>query len=123
MKVYYAHCENIYNTPQEKRDIETLEALGLEVVNPNGGIKIPDELRGHKNSSNLIMEFFKEEVKKCDALAFRSVPDGLITAGVMTEIQTMRDAKKPVIELPSMIAQRSMSIEETREYLHEIGQR
>ncbi len=35
MKVYYAHFMGIYNTHQEHRDIDTLIALGLEVVNPN----------------------------------------------------------------------------------------
>lgn len=34
-KVYYAHSLHLYNTPQEKRDIELLEKLGFEVLNPN----------------------------------------------------------------------------------------
>ena len=35
MTVYYAHPMAIYGTPQEDRDIETLENLGFTVVNPN----------------------------------------------------------------------------------------
>ena len=35
MKVYYAHSMGLYNSPQEARDIETLENLKLEVLNPN----------------------------------------------------------------------------------------
>ncbi len=34
MKIYYAHPMSLYGTLQEKRDIETLKALGFEVVNP-----------------------------------------------------------------------------------------
>jgi hypothetical protein len=33
--VYYAHCLHLYGTPQERRDVLTLEALGFKVVNPN----------------------------------------------------------------------------------------
>lgn len=36
MKVYYAHCMTIYDTPQETRDLKLLEKdLGYEVLNPN----------------------------------------------------------------------------------------
>jgi hypothetical protein len=35
MRVYYAHCIAIYSTPQEDRDVFTLESMGFEVINPN----------------------------------------------------------------------------------------
>lgn len=38
MKIYYAHCQAIYGTVQEKRDIELLQRLGFEVVNPSDSI-------------------------------------------------------------------------------------
>jgi hypothetical protein len=38
VRIYYAHCMAIYNTPQEARDIDLLETIFSEfnyVVNPN----------------------------------------------------------------------------------------
>ena len=119
MKVYYAHCMAIYGTPQEARDIATLEALGLTVVNPN----TPECDAGYIAQG---MDYFKRFVTECDAIAFRAVPDGRIPAGIWREIQMFRESpgvSKPVIELPSSIWERGMSPDATREYLKEIGQR
>lgn len=37
MKIYYAHCIAIYNTPQEERDLEKIKKLftAAEIYNPN----------------------------------------------------------------------------------------
>ena len=115
-KVYYAHCIAIYNTPQEKRDIEALEAMGFEVANPNS----PECAEGYKRHG---MEFFKQFASTCDLIAFRALPDGAIPAGVGTEILFFVEAKKPVLELPSNYLRRLMTVEQTREYLKEVGQR
>ncbi len=32
---YYAHCVDIYHTPQEQHDLDALTRLGFRVVNPN----------------------------------------------------------------------------------------
>jgi hypothetical protein len=65
MRIYYAHCIAIYDTPQEQRDIETLQQLGFEVVNPN----CPESANGYKV---LGMEYFRQFADTCDAIAFRS---------------------------------------------------
>lgn len=125
MKIYYAHCMAIYNTPQEKRDIYLLEGLGFEVENPN----MPKHQNAAKNilDSGLteaeVMKYFTLNVKFCDGLAFRSLPDGRIPAGVSKEIKTMRDKNGLVFELPRGLVDRVMSVEETIEYLMEKGQR
>jgi len=67
------------------------------------------------------MEFFLREVRKCDALAFRALSSGKIPAGVYKEIMTALEEQIPVIELPSALSQRGLSVEQTREYLREIG--
>ena len=85
MKVYYAHCMAIYGTPQEARDIATLEALGLTVVNPN----TPECDAGYIAQG---MDYFKRFVTECDAIAFRAVPDGRIPAGIWREIQMFRES-------------------------------
>jgi hypothetical protein len=116
MRIYYAHCIAIYDTPQEQRDIETLQQLGFEVVNPN----CPESANGYKV---LGMEYFRQFADTCDAIAFRALPGGSVPAGVFAEIGIFRDKGKPVIELPSSINLREMSVEETREYIRECGAR
>ena len=116
--IYYAHGMYLYGSAQEARDIELLTGMGFDVVNPSD----PDyaaEAKLHGNSMN----YYKELVRKCDGLAFRASPDGLITAGVFCEIQEMQTKGGPVIELPSMMKRRSLDIGQTVAYLHEIGER
>lgn len=146
MKVYYAHCIALYNTVQERRDIDTLlvtfQAGPVEIVNPNS----PEveqrcsELRkeveyingridqGYQaqrlDASEIIMSgVFKPLVRSCDVLAFRALYDGSVTAGVAKEIEYALEASIPVIELPSSVLRRTLNVEQTREYLREIGQR
>ena len=110
MKIYYAHSISIYNTSQEKRDIKSLESLGFDVVNPNKEIH-------QENYRSKGMDYFVELVNSCDAIAFRAHPNGDIPAGIYKEIQ----ADKPIIELPSSINGRKLTVDETREYLKEVG--
>lgn len=118
MKVYYAHPLNIYNTPQEQRDLDTLATLfGAEnILNPN--TRELDTLY----KRNYDMNMFFDLVRACDVLAFRPTPFGKITAGVAAEIQVAKESGKLIIELPNFIG-RNMSVEMTREYLSEVGQR
>ena len=113
MRVYYAHCQALYGTPQEDRDINILERLGFTVLNPNG-VSLPEVVT---------MDFFFDLVITCDVVAFRSLPDGAIPAGVAGEIATAQKNNIPVIEIPSGILRRGINVEETREFLSEIGQR
>ena len=124
--VYYAHCMAIYNTPQEKRDVELLESLGFDVLNPNAKEHIEEVMKTQQNKlldkdeiGMLVMEYFSSLVDKCDIVAFRALPDGRIPAGIAKEIKR----GNMVFELPSGILKRTISVEETREYLREAGQR
>lgn len=132
MKAYYAHCMAIYSTTQEDRDIETIENLGFEVLNPNNPSiaaacnAIRERFLGIPDidvSSFIMREVFRPLVESCDVFVFRALPDGAIPAGVAGELRWALEFGKPVIELPSAIARRSLSVEATREYLKEIGQR
>lgn len=116
LKVYYAHPVSLYNTPQERRDLATLETLGFIVYNPN----CQDCADGYKKEG---MDFFWRKVTSCDALAFRSFPDGSVPAGVAKEIVFAKDADKPILELPSGILKRELEVDETKEYLSQLGQR
>lgn len=118
MKIYYAHSKNLYDTPTEKRDILMLAALGFDVVNPN-------ELEHQRECMKWanVMLYFYTLVAQCDALAFRGLASGEIPAGVAGEIQEALQHNLPVIELPTRVARRSLSIEETREYFRCCGER
>ena len=121
MIVYYAHCQAIYGTPQEDRDINLLQRMGHLVVNPaNFDQKRIQEV---KDKTGDVMSYFCDRVLQCDALAFRALPDGRIPAGVGVEITAARVANMPVFELPSGVRSRTMNMPETREYLEEVGQR
>jgi hypothetical protein len=116
VKVYYAHCLALYGKPQEERDTTILRALGFEVVNPNA----PEHAAGYQREG---MDYFRRFAKECDAVAFRALADGAIPAGVAEEVHAFRVESKPVIELPSGMERRALSVAATREYLRESGQR
>lgn len=123
-RVYYAHCLAIYNTPQEKRDIETLEALGFNVINPNCP-ETAEMVRVLKEQGrdDYMRAVFAPMVKDCDAVVFRGLPDGRVPAGIAGELEYASEYGRPVIELPSAVLSRTMTVAQTREYLKESGQR
>ena len=130
MKVYYAHMMSIYDTPQEQRDIKTLEALGFEVVNPNQP-EIQDAIQKWKESPNpkrnyeeKFHEIFGALVKACDVFAFRAFPiTGQMPLGIFRELEYAQIAGKPIIELPTLTSTRMLGKEDTIQLLKELGQR
>jgi len=129
LKVYYAHFMGIYNTPQEKRDVETLEALGFEVLNPNTPETKEQCKREFDHVSNdeeyqrAFSVVFHPKVSQCEVFAFKALPDGRIPGGVAIELRWAQLANKLIIELPSGTYARCMGKDDTREYLRDIGQR
>jgi len=129
MKAYYAHFMGIYNTPQEKRDITTLEALGLVVINPNNPEVQKQCKEQFSNASNNVEylkafdSIFNPIIDQCEVFAFKALPDGRIPGGVAKELAYAQKNKKIIIELPSGMLARSMDGDSTREYLRDIGQR
>jgi hypothetical protein len=122
MKVYYAHCQFLYGTKQEARDVALLEDIFDEVLNPNQE-QFQKQAEEMKKQNKNAMNLFLSLVDGCEALAFRALPDGRIPAGVAGEIKRMRQNNGLIIELPSGLLSRSIDVEETREYLTETGQR
>jgi nucleoside 2-deoxyribosyltransferase len=123
-KVYYAHSMHLYNTKQEERDIKTLEELGFEVFNPNSGT-IQEEVEKYKLEFGdaSTMEYFKLLVQNCDIFVFRAHPNGKIPSGVGFELNYAMELGKLIIELPSLLSTRHLSLADTREYLKLLGQR
>ena len=142
MIVYYAHCLQLYGTKQEQRDLETLRGFGFQVTNPadDAYAKLAktvkqvyanpttDEERAlvapFADAGEAVMQLvFRGLVCNCDALVFRALPDGRIPAGVAQEIAWANLLGKPVIELPTNLLSRTMTVDQTREYLRLVGQR
>ena len=119
----------IYNTPQEERDIKTLESLGLDVLNPNTPEtqeECTNEFKTVKTDEEYNTAFAKvffTKVNSCEVFAFRSLPDGRIPGGVYKELKEAQRLNKIIIELPCGTYSRGMGKEDTREYLRDIGQR
>jgi len=116
MKIYYARPINLYKTKQDVRDMELLIKLFGYVVNPD-----KEELQRRYDIEG--MDVFTAAVADCDSLAFRSFPDGKISAGVKKEIDKAIELGKPVIELPTITETRVLSVEDTRSYLSYLGHR
>lgn len=116
MKCYYARPIHLYNSEQDKRDIQAIENMGFEVVNPN-----KEHLQERYKTEG--MNVFLEAVSDCDALAFRAFPDLSIPAGVKKEIDKANELRKIVFELPTITSKRVLSVEDTREYLKLLGYR
>ena len=116
LRCYYAHCMSIYNTPQEQRDLEELNKLGFEVVNPNH----PGSEEGYQQTG---MDYFLDMITDCNVLVFRSLITQEIPAGITKEIAHAQYRGLPIFELPTRVDQRKLDVEQTREYLREVGQR
>ncbi len=114
LKSYYAHSINLYNSIQEKEDLESLKNLGFEVINPNS----EEHSEGYEKKG---MEYFYKVLKNCNVVFFRSNPDGTINAGISKELEYALRLKLPIFELPCMLSKRSLTIEQTREYLKNSG--
>lgn len=116
MKVYYARPISLYGTKQEERDKDTLAALGFEIIDPNKA----ELVERYKTEG---MKVYLELVHQADLVAFRAFPDGSIGAGVMKEIREAEERDMPVIELPTILSNRVLSVNDTREYLKLMGHR
>lgn len=129
MKVYYAHSLHLYGSPQEKRDIELLQSLGFEVVNPSDKphcdkcSELREQISEYDIASEAIMLYFMDVVDSCDAVAYRAHVDGKIPGGVGMEIKHAWEGNKPVIELPTFLESRFLDRKQTREYLKYLGER
>jgi hypothetical protein len=115
-RAYYARPLSLYGTPQEGRDKSLLATLGFEAVEINK----PELQKAYEVTG---MDVFKDSVLGASALFFRSFIDGTIPAGIAKEIAWARLAGIPVLELPSRIERRTLSVDETRITLAELGQR
>lgn len=117
LRIYYAHSFHLYGSKQESRDLELLSSLGFSVLNPNR----PHHQDRYKEKG---MKYFTEDIlPRCDFCAFRAYPGGNLPAGVAKEVVCFQTANKPVIEIPNFYNRRILSVEETRLFLAENGQR
>ena len=111
MKIYYAHPVNIYDTIQEKEDLDFLKLLfpNDEIINPN----TIEHDKAYKEQG--MPYFFAIIVEEINVIAFRALPTGKISAGVMGEIRVGLSNGVSIIELP-YFKDRGLSVNETRNY-------
>ncbi len=119
---YYARCQTIYGSMQELRDIELIAELDSHVLPFDAEVSAA-VVKAKASSDSVMDTVFQPLVEKCDILFFRALPDGKIPAGVAREIGFARELGLPVLELPSGVLYRTMTVAETQEYLRESGQR
>lgn len=115
---YYARPISIDGSPQELRDHDLIRAMGYEPY-PIGDEK-KKVLELYKTAGMLA---FKACVEDSSLLIFRAFPDGSIGTGVAQEIEWAINDGIPVVEFPRQVARRTLSVDETREMLRELGQR
>jgi len=117
MYIFYSHPVSVFNTELEIQDLVLIGRCFPRaiVVNPNS----PEHNLQYKEKG---MVHFLDKIRFCDILVFRATPEGKITAGVMKEIQTAKAYNLPILELP-YVADRGLTVEETREYLIQVGAR
>ena len=122
LKCYYAHTMLSYGSTIEKKDIETLEKLGFEVLNPNQEW-IQEEVKQYieENGRDKTMDYFKKLIDTCEVVAFRANPDGNILSGIAFELKYSAEKSKPIIELPSSMFDRMWDYPKTKQYLIEVG--
>jgi hypothetical protein len=117
-KAYYARPISIDNTQQAYRDHELIRSLGFEPYPV-----AEDKKWALETYREIGMEAFKPYVEVSSVLIFRAFPDGSIGAGVAKEIAWAEAAGIPVIEIPRQISRRTLSVEDTKAMLAELGQR
>lgn len=118
-EAYYARPKSLYGSAQEARDEATIRQLGFEPI----ALNKPEIEAAVKASAVNPMEAFRPLVQRAKALFFRPFLDGAIGAGVAKEIEWAVAAGLPVVELPHFAGRRILTVDETRTYLSELGQR
>ena len=113
---YYARPISLYGTKQEERDIALIERMGYEAIQIN-----KKEIQSRVAAEG--MEVFLPLVQQASALFFRGFLGGAIGAGVAKEIAWAEEAGIPVLEIPSGIGMRTLTVEATRDCLKELGAR
>lgn len=121
MTVYYAHPLWLYDTAVERADVELIERELGSVLNPNA----PEHDAAYKTRKAATgngMDYFLEDVLPgCGACVFRADTDGLVSSGVVLEVNWFAERGLPTYELmadglvPAVVdPERVMIVEESR---------
>lgn len=113
---YYAHPTTEYGTNLELMVLKHLEKCGFMVINPNNPIT-DLEYRVAKSTGGFdkAMRVFYNLIDRCDLVTFTPFYDGMISSGVVRELEYALNAGKPVLEVPlqHLIKARYLSYEDT----------
>lgn len=139
MKLYFAHPISSYGTPQERRLVDFLTAVGHEVINPNApehqahAARIRAASSDPKNAGREVMAYFIALARRCDMCAVLPFPDGKIGAGIVAEAASFlergagvyevgdKDGGFQVCAMRGLDPKRCLNVEETRKYLRRLS--
>jgi hypothetical protein len=118
---YYAYPITTHDFLIESNNIQLLENLGFEIMNPSTSKEIREELQNriHLDGKFYNAEFFEHALSKCSILAFRTLPDEMTKTNGAVEINEVFRYNLPIIELPQDIESCSLSNEEIITYLYQ----
>lgn len=98
--IYYAHPMSWYDTRDELLDVAALGELGL-VSNPNS-VQFQSQVEYAERKGKPVMDIFANYIEHiADAVAFRRLNNGKISAGVAREVFEAIIWGKPVYEITS----------------------
>lgn len=116
MKAFYSRPINLYGTLEDQRNIDSIKSLGYEVIDTES-----EEIQAEYSRKG--MDVFFDLIKNTDVLFFKCALNMQITQGVYKHIVFASDNGIPVLEIPTILNARVMSLEDTRKYLQLTGKR
>jgi len=113
-KIYFLHPENLYNTPQEERDLNLIKYLW-----PDASIYNPNSKKDEQKYKEYGIEWFLDRIADCQLIIFRRFIDGKIGVTDLIKIKYGTvDCAIPILELPIILESQQLSINDTMEYLN-----
>lgn len=128
MKIYFGHPINTYDTEEESRLLEIIQAYfkDYEIENPNQDHHQEGYLGYRKEHGSGMQYFLGIVLPDMDAGVFRAFQDGMLGAGVYKEAEWLESNGKPIFEVnlegkitPLILSeQRRLSVEETKKRVY-----
>ena len=121
MKIYYSHPKPYKRSKEAKQDMQLLQSLGYEVINPYDP-KFSECWEEQK------MAFSEIIIEMADVVAFRALSNKKISSGVGKELSIAISMGKDIMELPnvtmfdkSTLDARVLNIDDTMSFFKNTG--
>jgi hypothetical protein len=94
VRIFYSHAKKLYRTPLEERQISQIK----NHFPPDSVVVDPSRDDNQLGTDELEIQHFLEIIDQCDCLVF-SRYRGVVTSGVLEEVNYALSKGKPVFEL------------------------